>query len=567
MMLLPNALLLAALAAAPFQDTKKEAPEGPGAESVPIVHATDPEYNALLMRYEAAIQEYDDIRIRKNRRGGDEPDPAHPAVRFLAEFVDLARKDSSGAQGRVVLLLRTAKEDAAERVKLSREFVPQLAAKHADDDSVLMALDGLTANYADFEEEEILGWAQAFIEKSRVDEIKATALMLEAYVRSRGDTTTDPERLKDREEIYRSILYGFPKTRVGKQVSGGFYGPLHKRFFDAERAWVDEIQKLQASGKGAETWPPQPILEFPDLYRPLSLAGHHSASQFVNKLYPAYEQAARQSLGFGYQWLANEIGTYYSDGIDGPWSKLRADMTSVILRQYPNEKWTHSLLKRVAGSAEVLPAEKLEPALQVVLEKNTEPRVQSWATFCLAQLAKMRGDQAGYQRAMELFAKVRAEYPDSELAFPAESGRADLAKVMPGAPAPILDLVDDVGQKWSVASYKGRVLLLEIWSFNMPACLEAVPTRAALLKELESKPFNIVGINFDSLKPEEYHERARKAGITWRTALANYTDPVMASWEVRAYPTTILIDKKGIIRARNLPWAEMTDLARKLVQE
>jgi thiol-disulfide isomerase/thioredoxin len=439
--------------------------------------------------------------------------------------------------------------------------------KHADEDCALHAIKGLRSVYDDLDEKELQNLAQSIVEKSRVDEIKASALLLEAWNRSRGDTTKDPERLKDKEDIQRGVLYGFPKTRPGKEMSGVFYGPALQSFFVAERKWVDEIMRLQKEGAAPEAWPKQPISEFTAIFEPIAAAGHHSASQFVNRLYPGYEQAARQSLGFGYQWLVTELGTYYSDGAAGPWNGVRADLASVLFRQYPTEKWMYGAVKRVTGGIEVLPVERVEPGLQALLEKNKDPRVVPWVLFCLGQCAKMRGDQAGYQRAIEYFAKVRAEFPDSDVSMAAEAGRAELVKVMPGAPAPSVEVVDDMGQKWSVGAYKGRVLLLEIWSFEFPACLQAVPARAALQKELASKPFSIAGVNFDSVSRETFAERTKDAGITWRTALVNYTDPIMAGWEVRAFPTTVLIDKQGIIRARNLPWAEMADLARKLVDE
>lgn len=569
MLPLPPILLLALSANAPSsgQDVAKPGAQVTAPESPQLIHSSDAEFNAIYLRYEAAVHEYDDQRMRRNRKGIVEADPPHPARRFQQEFLEAARRDSGAAQGWVVENLDRTTDDRAERARLVRELVPMIVAKHADEDCSLHAIKGLKVIYDDLDEKELQNMAQSFVEKSRVDEVKASALLLEAWNRSRGETTKDPERLKDKEDIQRSVLYGFPRTRPGKEMSGTFYGPALQSFFAAERAWVDELMRLQAAGKPVESWPPQPMHEFTTIFDPIAAAGHHSASQFVNKLYPGYEQAARQSLGFGYQWLVTELGTYYSDGATGPWNGLRADLACVLFRQFPTEKWMYGAVKRVTGGIEVLPVERVEPGLLVLLEKNKDPRVVPWTLFCLGQCAKMRGDQAGYQRAIEYFAKVRAEFPDSDVAMPAEAGRAELVKVMPGSPAPTVEVVDDMGQKWSVGAYKGRVLLLEIWSFDFPACLAAIPSRAALQKELASKPFSIAGVNFDSLSREAFAERTKNAGITWRTALVNYTDQIMAGWEVRAFPTTVLIDKKGIIRARNLAWNEMAELARKLVEE
>ncbi len=565
MMLLPIALLIGAAPAAGPQDL------GPPTKTADpaLVHSADPEYDALRLRYEAAVRDYDDLRIRKNRKVADEPDPPPPMRAYHARFLELARKDVAGAQGWVLENLKRTVDAPEERVKIVRELMPKLLASHADEDAVLSAVAGLHAMYDDFKDEaEIQAIAANVVERTHADEIKAAGLMLEAWIRSRGETTTDPERIKDKEDILRSVLYGFPRTPSGKEVSGHFYGVILQHFLDAERAWLDEVVRLQAAGKPPEAWPPQPIQEYAEQFRPVAAANHHSAGQVVNKLYPAYEQAARQSLGFGLQWLANELGVYYSDGSEGPWNTLRAELITVLYRQFPTEKWVYGSIKRTTGGVESLPATKLEPGLAALLEKNKDPRVLAWATFCTAQCAKMRGDQAGYQRAMELFAKVRADYPDSDVSQAAEDGRAELLRVMPGAPAPIDDVSDDAGQMWSIASYKGRVLLLDIWSVRTPEYFtEGVPARAALLRELQGKPFSVAGVNIDSLQHEAYREHARKAGITWRNSLSNFTDPFVQNWAVHAYPTTILIDKQGIIRARNLPWPEMAALARKLVAE
>lgn len=563
MMLLHIALLLRAAAAA-----EPQAAPPTKTVSAGLIHSADPEYDALRLRYEAAVRDYDDERMRKNRKGSDEPDPPPPVRAYHARFLELARKDVGGAQGWVIANLKKTVDDPQERVRIARELVPMLLAKHADEDAVLAAVAGLRAIYDDFKDEsEIQAIAANVVEKSGIDEIKASGLMLEAWIRSRGDTTTDPVRLKDKEDIQRSVLYGFPRTPSGKEVSGYVYDTLAKQFLEAERAWVDELMRLQAAGKPPEEWPPQPLPRFAELFKPVAAANHHSAAEIVNKLSPAYEQAARQSLGFGLQWLATELGVYFSDG-SGPWNVLRADLITVLYRQFPTEKWVYSSIKRTTGGIEGMSAAKLEPGLASLLAKNKDPRVLAWTTFCLGQCAKMTGDQAGYQRAIELFAKVRADYPDSEVSQAAEDGRAELALVMPGSAAPSADLLDDNGQHWSVAAYKGRALLLDIWSLRTPEYFtEGVPARAALLRELEGKPFSVAAINVDGLLLENYRDRAKQAGVTWRCSLSNFTDPVVQSWEVRVYPTTILIDKKGIIRARNLPWAEMAALARKLAAE
>jgi thiol-disulfide isomerase/thioredoxin len=555
MWLLLFAWLGAAVPPVPRQD--------PGATAV---RTLEPEFNALLLKYGAAVREYDDLRVRRAREQSTDKGPPHPARQFFAEFMALAGKDSGGAQGWVIENLADALDDPAERARVAKEIFPKLVAKHADEDSALHAIDGIKRIAADLGEATVMDMARALEQQSHTPGVKGAAMLLEAWSRSQGGAATDPERWKDTMEIYRSVLYTLPNTRAGKEAAGYLIGPLETRFYEAERKWVDAVIALQAAGKPAEEWPRQPIHDFAPEYQPIALAAHHTAAQWVNKFHPAYVQAEVQGLPFAYQWLAITLGEYYADG-NGPWNVLRMDLLAALYRQYPNERWVLSSLRKLLTFIEAVPVEPIAPALQTLLDKNTDPRARPLAMFALAQCAKSHGDQRGYEQAIALFTRIRDEFPQGELREAAESGRADLARCMPGQPAPSKPAPDTDGRSFSVADYKGRVVMLEFWTFDVPACLEAVPSRAALADELAKKPFSLVGVNLDRLKPQPFLARAGAAGIRWRTALAQFQHPVTEGWELRRYPTTILIDKKGIIRARDLPWNEMVALAKQLVDE
>ena len=45
------------------------------------------------------------------------------------------------------------------------------------------------------------------------------------------------------------------------------------------------------------------------------------------------------------------------------------------------------------------------------------------------------------------------------------------------------------------------------------------------------------------------------------------SDPIHDVYQVRKFPATILIDAQGVIRARDLSWDQMVELADRLVAE
>lgn len=555
------ALVLASGSAA----TQETAP--PSRAPIEIVRPVDPELDALMLKYAAAIRSYDSVRIRRVQGKTDAPEPPHPAKQFLKDFQALAARGSGGALGWILANLEFVADEPAERLRLARETFPRILSGHVDEEAALRALEGLRSSLEDLGDDVVFEMAAAIAEKTAVDEVRGQAKLLQAWARTQGDSTKDPARLSDAEEIHREILYTLPKTSAGKQVSGLLYGPVQERFFALERRWVDEIQALQARGEPSDAWPRQPIHEVVGDFQLLANAGHYSAKQFVNHLHPEYEMVERQGPGLAYSWLANKFGESYADGVDGPWTVLRADLLVVLFRQFPTERWVFDSLQRLVGQAAMLPFDRVERAMQALLQKSEDPRVKAAALFCMAQSVRSRGDQRSYERAVELYTRVRDEHPDSPLRQAAESARAELAAVMPGQPAPPTRITDVQGLPLDAGDYKGRVVMLEFWSFDWPSFLEGIPARAELDSKHRNRPFSLLGINTDNRTAVQFQELAAKHGVRGRCATTHSSHPLLSTWAVRRQPTTILIDKDGIIRARDLSWPEMTALAEKLVLE
>src|SRR5258705_1468440 len=301
------------------------APSAPQDAGPAAMRTLDPEFNALVLKFSAAVREYDDLRVSRARERSKEADPPHPARRFLAEFQALATKDSGGAQGWILEYVAEATDVRAKRVRIANEIFTKLAAKHADEDSAIHAIEGIRRIADDLGEPVAMEMARTLEQRSQIAAIKGEAMMLQASIRSQGGKTTDPERWNDTTEIYRSVLFTLPTTRAGKEAAGILIGPVEKRFYEAERKWVDEVIALQAAGKGADAWPRQPMHDFATEYQPIAMAAHHTAARWVNRFYPAYAQAETQGLPFAYQWPAIEIGEYYADA-DGPWNVLRMEL-------------------------------------------------------------------------------------------------------------------------------------------------------------------------------------------------------------------------------------------------
>jgi peroxiredoxin len=83
------------------------------------------------------------------------------------------------------------------------------------------------------------------------------------------------------------------------------------------------------------------------------------------------------------------------------------------------------------------------------------------------------------------------------------------------------------------------------------------PHERSLVKRLEDKPFALLGINSD---PKDHLKQViPKEKMTWRSWWdgGNTSGPIASRWNVNGWPTTYVLDAKGVIRYKNVRDHEM----------
>ena len=95
------------------------------------------------------------------------------------------------------------------------------------------------------------------------------------------------------------------------------------------------------------------------------------------------------------------------------------------------------------------------------------------------------------------------------------------------------------------------------------------PHERSLVREMEGRPFALIGVNSDSTV-----EKAKKAvadeGLNWRS-FQNHPkgaeEAIAETWGIKGWPTAILIDDQFRIRYRGHDGLAAKALAKKLVEE
>ena len=132
-------------------------------------------------------------------------------------------------------------------------------------------------------------------------------------------------------------------------------------------------------------------------------------------------------------------------------------------------------------------------------------------------------------------------------------------------PAPDFQVMDIRGEELSLEQYRGQVVLLDFWATWCGPCIAEMPNVKQAYERYKNQKFQIIGISLDnSISPLEAYIQGER--IAWRQYLDS-SGKVSRLYNVRAIPSTFLIDGAGIIRRVNLRGLALETAVAELVRE
>jgi peroxiredoxin len=123
------------------------------------------------------------------------------------------------------------------------------------------------------------------------------------------------------------------------------------------------------------------------------------------------------------------------------------------------------------------------------------------------------------------------------------------AGVGKGQRAPEFSLPSLQGSTVTLASLKGKVVLVDFWAQWCEPCKKELPQLDRLAKEYAAKGVVIVAVNID--KQRENAERMVKQLGVSLPVLLDPAGSVAGTYDLPKMPTSFVIDKKGIVRFVN----------------
>ncbi len=127
-----------------------------------------------------------------------------------------------------------------------------------------------------------------------------------------------------------------------------------------------------------------------------------------------------------------------------------------------------------------------------------------------------------------------------------------------GKIAPAFSMADTTGNTFTLASLKGKYVLVDFWASWCGPCRKENPNVVKAYNEYRDKNFEIVGVSLDD-KKANWLKAINADKLTWVhvSDLKGWQNEAAKMYAVSAVPMNFLLDKNGKIIAKNLRSEEL----------
>jgi thiol-disulfide isomerase/thioredoxin len=174
--------------------------------------------------------------------------------------------------------------------------------------------------------------------------------------------------------------------------------------------------------------------------------------------------------------------------------------------------------------------------------------------LCAALLAAIAGFGAVY---VTLGRSDNAQSPAAPVvrtsSSPASDGRAQLSEGQMAAfvfrkeagALPAIKFTDATGSERTLADWRGKVVLLNLWATWCLPCRKEMPALDRLQGELASDGFEVVAVCVDRTGLPGARKFLAEAGVTRLALYADATARMATTLRAAGLPATLLIDREG----------------------
>ena len=142
-----------------------------------------------------------------------------------------------------------------------------------------------------------------------------------------------------------------------------------------------------------------------------------------------------------------------------------------------------------------------------------------------------------------------------------------LSSLAVGKKAPEAIARDLDGKAVKLSDHKGQVIVLDIWATWCGPCRAMIPHERKMVEKYKAKPFTLISISADET-PDIVKTFLKKEPMPWVHWHAGPgDDSLVKKWNVRFFPTILVLDSKGVIRYKNVRDEELDKAVAELLAE